>query len=128
MEKKCLNAPGGAPALGPYSHAVAAGELLFVSGQGPFATDGSGAIDGSFEDEVRHTLTNLKTVLEECGSSMENVVKTMVFLVDMDRFKDFNAIYAEFFPENCPARSCVQAARLPGDIRVEVEAIAILNS
>lgn len=128
MNKECKTAPGGPPALGPYSHAVAAGDLLFVSGQGPFARDGSGALKGEFADETRATLENLKTVLEECGSGLNRVVKTTVFLTDMARFKEFNSIYAEYFAENPPARSCIQAAALPGGIHVEVEAIALLNN
>lgn len=126
MNKECRTAPSGPPALGPYSHAVAAAGMLFVSGQGPFARDGSGLIKGDFGDEARATMENLKTVLEECGSALDRVVKTTVFLTDMGRFKEFNAIYAEYFGENPPARSCIQAAALPGGIRVEVEAVALL--
>ena len=127
MKKKCKTAPTGPPALGPYSHAVAAGDFLFVSGQGPFARDGSGLVKGSFEDEARATLENLKTVLEECGSGLKRVVKTTVFLTDMAKFKEFNGIYAEYFDTEPPARSCIQAAALPGGIQVEVEAVAILK-
>lgn len=127
MKKKCKTAPNGPPALGPYSHAVAAGEMLYVSGQGPFARDGSGVIEGEFAEEVRATLENLKTVLEECGSSLKRVVKTTVFLTDMARFKEFNGIYEEYFADEPPARSCIQAAALPGGIRVEVEAVALLK-
>lgn len=127
MQKNCRTAPNGPPALGPYSHSVAAGDFLFVSGQGPFSRDGAGAVKGSFESEARATLENLRTVLEDCGSSMKNVVKTTVFLTDMGRFKEFNAVYAEYFPEDPPARSCIQAAALPGGIQVEVEAIALLK-
>ena len=127
MKKKCKTAPSGPPALGPYSHAVAAGDFLFVSGQGPFARDGSGLVRGDFEAEARATLENLKTVLEECGSSLKRVVKTTVFLTDMGRFKEFNGIYAEYFGEDPPARSCIQAAALPGGINVEVEAVALLK-
>lgn len=127
MEKKCVTAPNGPPAMGPYSHAVSAGELLFISGQGPFARDGSGLVRGSFEEETRATLDNLKLVTEECGSSLERIVKTTVFLADMKRFPEFNAIYGEYFSENPPARSCIQAGALPGGIQVEVEAVAILG-
>lgn len=127
MKKSCKTAPSGPPALGPYSHAVAAGDFLFVSGQGPFARDGSGLVKGEFADEARATLENLKVVLEECGSGLRQVVKTTVFLTDMARFKEFNGIYAEYFDEAPPARSCIQAAALPGGIRVEVEAIALLK-
>lgn len=126
MEKRCIIAPNAAPAGGPYSHAVAVGNLLFVSGQAPLARDGSGYVKGTFEEEVRLTLDNLKTVLEDSGSGMQHVVKTQVFLDDMDRFKDFNAIYAEYFPENPPARTCISPARIPLNMQVEIEAIAVL--
>lgn len=127
MSKQCMTAPSGPPALGPYSHAVAAGGFLFVSGQGPFARDGSGVLAGEFEAQARATLENLKVVLEECGSDLGSVVKTTIFLSDMATFKEFNGIYAEYFDENPPARSCVQAAALPAGILVEVEAVALLQ-
>jgi len=126
MEKRCLNAPGGPPAAGPYSHAVAVGNLLFVSGQVSLAQDGSGPVLGSFEIEARQMLDNLKVILEECGSGLEHVVKTTVFLSDMDRFGELNAIYSEYFEESKPARSCVQVARLPLNFQCEIEAIALL--
>lgn len=126
MAKECIFAPNGAPAVGPYSHAVVAGGLLFVSGQGPMARDGSGPVRGTFEEEARRTLDNLQAIIEDAGATLMDVVKTTVFLADMDRFKTFNTIYAEYFPSNPPARTCIQAGRLPGDIQVEIEAIALL--
>lgn len=125
MEKKCLIAKNGPPAVGPYSHAVRVGQLLFVSGQGPFNRDGSGPIQGSFEEQVRYTLENLKVVLNDCGSDLSLVVKTTVFLVDMGLFSEFNRIYKEYFPTEPPARSCVEVSNLPGGIMVEIEAVAI---
>lgn len=125
MPKVCLDAPNGAPVAAPYSTAVSAAGLLFISGQGPMARDGSGVVPGTFEEEARLTLDNLKIVLEDVGSDLEHVVKTTVFLADMERFAEFNAIYTEYFPENFPARTCIQAGRLPLDFQVEVEAIAI---
>jgi len=128
MEKHCIVSPNGPPAAGPYSHAVAAGNLLFVSGQGPFARDGSGYTPASFEAEVRLTLDNLKTVLEDAGSGLDKVVKTSVFLADMGNFGAFNGVYKEYFVSGQPARTCVQTARLPLNIQVEIEAIALLPS
>ena len=127
MDKRCLSSPNAPAALGPYSHAVAAGDFLFVSGQGPLAPDGSGVVGGPFENQVRQTLSNLKTILEDCGSGLDKVVKVTVFLADMSQFSAFNEIYKEYFVADCPARSCVQAARLPLDTQVEVEAIALLR-
>lgn len=126
MEKRCFNAAGAPPAAGPYSHAVAAGNLLFVSGQVSLAPDGSGPIRGSFEIEARRMLDNLKIILEECGSGLEHVIKTTVFLKDMERFGELNAIYSEYFGEAKPARSCVEVARLPANFQCEIEAIALL--
>jgi 2-iminobutanoate/2-iminopropanoate deaminase len=128
MQKRCIHAPNAAPAAGPYSHAVAAGNLIFVSGQGPMARDGSGVVRGSFEEEAHRTLENLKVLLEDAGSGMDQVVKTTVFLSDMDNFGAFNTIYSEYFSENAPARTCIQAGRLPLDIQVEIEAVALLTT
>lgn len=127
MKKTCHVAKSAPAALGPYSHAVSYNGLLFVSGQVALHPDGTPCRD-SFEAEALRALENLKTVVEECGSSLDRVVKTMIFLADMDDFQAFNAIYAEFFKEQCPARSCMQAARLPANFRVEIEAIAALDT
>ncbi len=126
MKKRCIFAPHGPAAAGPYSHAVAAGNLLFVSGQAALAPDGSGRRTGSLEEEVRQTLDNLKAILEDAGSGMEYVVKTTVYLADINDFGEMNTIYQEYFSKNPPARTTVQAARLPLDFRVEVEAVALL--
>lgn len=122
MSKQCIIADGAPPALGPYSHAVRTGNLLYLSGQGPFTAEGPQK--GTLESETRQTFDNIIAVLASQNLTLEHVVKTLVFLDDMDNFKAFNAIYKEYFPENPPARSCVQAARLPGDIQVEIEVIA----
>ncbi len=125
MSKRCIIARNAPPAVGPYSHAVAAGPFVFVSGMGPFRKEG-GVLEENFEAQVRLTLDNLKTVLEEAGSGLAQVVKTTVYVVDMNEFPILNAIYQEYFPEDFPARTTIQASRLPKDIRVEVDAIAML--
>lgn len=127
LEKRCITAAGAPPAIGPYSHAVAAGNLLFLSGQIPLAPDGSGAVLGTVEEQSRLALSNMQTVLEEAGSSLDLVVKAMVFLTDMDDFAAFNAIYEEFLGDSRPARSCVAVSQLPAGVRVEVEVIALLK-
>jgi 2-iminobutanoate/2-iminopropanoate deaminase len=124
MTKRCVNATGGPPAKGPYSHAVIAGNLVFVSGQGPFTADG--VAYGSLEEETRKVFENLEKVLEATGCTLKDVVKITAFLADMDSFAEFNAIYQEYFPSEPPARSCIQAGRLPLDIKVEIEAVALL--
>ena len=126
MEKRCISAPNGPPAQGPYSHAVAAGNLLFVSGQGPVSPDGKGLKRGTVQEEARLALSNLQAILEDSGSGLEHVVKVNAYLSDMDDFGAFNEVYKEFFKQDFPARTCIQAGRLPFDIKVEVEAVALL--
>ncbi len=125
MERYPLVSKNGPPAVGPYSHAVKVGNLLFISGQGPFKRDGSGPLKASFSEEVEYTIENLKIILEEFGSSLENVIKVTVFLTDMTKFSEFNEIYKRYFSGNYPARSCVGVKELPGGISVEIEAIAL---
>ena len=127
MTKRIPKLPGIPTPKAPYSPAVAAGNLLFVSGQVAMKADGSGPLrGGSVQDEARMVLDNLKTVLEAAGTSLDNVVKVLAFLSNMDDFGAFNEVYKEYFPTNPPARSCIQAGRLPFDFQVEVEAIAVL--
>lgn len=117
------NAPG---AIGPYSQAVKAGSLLFVSGQLPLDPDTSTMAEDVAE-QTKQSLTNAKAIVEAAGGTMADVVKTTVFLADMNDFAAMNAVYATFFPEGaCPARSAVQVARLPKDAKVEIEVIANL--
>ncbi len=126
MSKICIQAKAAPPALGPYSHAVVAGDFLFLSGQGAIAPDGSGIKHGTVEEETHLTFSNIKAVLDEVGATLKDVVKVMVFLTDMDNFSAFNKVYKEYFPEDPPARSCIEAARLPGDMQVEIEVVALL--
>lgn len=126
--KKTIIATKDAPAaIGPYSQGVSAsGRMVFASGQIPIDPATGSISGGDIALQARQSLTNLKAVLAAGGATLENVVKTTVFLADMNDFADMNAVYAEFFPENAPARSAVQVARLPKDVRVEIEAIAII--
>ena len=119
------NAPA---AIGPYSQAiVASGQFVFSAGQLPIDPS-TGAIDGSdIESQSRRALRNLICVLEAAGAGTETVVKTTVFLADMNHFAAFNAVYAEFLGTSLPARSAVQVARLPKDALVEIEAIALVR-
>ena len=115
---------GATPALGPYSAGVRFGDLIFVSGQIP--TDANGALPEGIEAQTRQSIENVRTVLENAGSDLRHVVKTTVFLKNMDDFAAVNAIYAEYFDgEVKPARSCIQAAKLPKDMPLEIEAIAV---
>lgn len=116
---------GATPALGPYSAGVAVGNLVFVSGQIP--TDANGVLPEGIRAQARQSILNVKAVLEAGGSDLEHVVKTTVFLRDMEDFAAVNEVYAEYFcGEVQPARSCVQAARLPKDMPLEIEAIGVV--
>ncbi len=114
--------PKAPSAIGPYVQAQAAGNLVFVSGQ--LGMDLSGNLPATFAEQARNALNNLRAILEAAGTGMPQVVKTTVFLSDLANFVEFNGIYAEYFKDPCPARSCFQVARLPKDALVEVEAIA----
>jgi 2-iminobutanoate/2-iminopropanoate deaminase len=124
MERKVVSTADAPQAIGPYSQAIAIGDLVFCSGQIPLTPQGI-VVEGDITTQTRQVLTNLKYVLASASSSLEQVVKTTVFLADMGEFKAMNDVYTEFFPGAPPARSTVQVARLPRDVRVEIEAIAV---
>jgi len=127
MDKKVITSDKAPKAIGPYSVAIRTGDLVFTSGQlGLDPTTGS-LVPGGIEAETRQALTNIRNVLADAGSGLDCVIKTIVFLKDMAEFAKMNAVYAEFFTENPPARSTVQAAALPKDGAVEIEAVAILQ-
>lgn len=113
------NAPA---AIGPYSQAIKVGNLLFTSGQIPI-NPATGEIPEGVEAQAEQALTNVKNLIEAAGASIDNVVKTTVFIKDMNDFAAINAIYAKYFTEPFPARSCVEVARLPKDVLLEVETI-----
>ncbi|MBS3753246.1 MAG: RidA family protein [Anaerolineales bacterium] len=126
-EKHVVEAKGAPQAIGPYSAAVKTDTMVFTAGQ--LGVDpGSGEFSsGDIQSQTRQALENLRAVLLAAGSSLTNVIKTTVFLRDMDEFKAMNEVYAEFFKEEYPARSAVQVARLPKDAAVEIEAVALLD-
>ena len=125
MDKKVIASDKAPKAIGPYSVAIRAGNLVFTSGQLGLDPQSGDLVVGGIEAETRQALTNLRHVLEDSGSGMQAVIKTTVFLKDMADFSRMNAIYAEFFAEKPPARSTVQVAALPKDGSVEIEAVAI---
>ncbi|MDI6781537.1 MAG: Rid family detoxifying hydrolase [bacterium] len=110
-----------------YSQAVAFKDMLFVSGQCPKDPETGELKHGNVEEQIRLTMENLKSVLNAGGSSLDNVLKVTVFLADINDFDIMNKIYKEYFPIDKPARSCIQAARLPFEIKVEIEAIAYIS-
>ncbi len=116
------NAP---KALGPYSQALKAGGFVFCSGQIPINPATNAVEAATVEDQTRQSISNLKNVLEKAGTSLAKVVKTTVFIKDMNDFAALNGVYAEMFGDTKPARSCVEVARLPKDVKVEIECIAL---
>jgi 2-iminobutanoate/2-iminopropanoate deaminase len=122
--KKVVRSDGAPAAVGPYSQAISSGNLIFCSGQLGLDPATGRLAGGSAKEQVRRCLLNLEAVLTAAGLSMSDVVKTTIFLVDMEEFKDVNEVYAAFFDECPPARSTVGVSSLPLGARVEVEAIA----
>ena len=113
-------------AVGPYSQAIAANGFVFASGQIPLDPATGTMVTGSVTIETTQVLNNLKAVLESAGSSLARVVKTTVYLKDMQSFEEMNKVYAQFFCDNPPARATIQVGKLPKDAAVEIEAIALL--
>jgi 2-iminobutanoate/2-iminopropanoate deaminase len=126
--KKIITSDKAPKALGPYSVANGWGNLIFTAGQLGLDPATNELAPGGIEAETRQALTNIKYVLEASGSCLENVLKTTVFLKDMNEFSRMNGVYAEFFKENFPARSAVQVAALPKGGAVEIETIAAINT
>ena len=124
-EKKIISTDKAPAAIGPYSQGTIAGNLIFVSGQIPFDSVAGKMVEGSITDQTEQSLKNVKAVVEAAGATLADVVKCTVFLKDMNDFSEMNKKYAEFFTENPPARAAVEVARLPKDVGVEIEAIAL---
>jgi len=120
-----IQTPNAPAAIGPYSQAVVVGDLLFTSGQIPLRPDGT-LNDGDITVQTTQVLSNLKAVIEAAGASLNKVVKTTVFLKNLDDFVPMNTVYGEVFGNHTPARSTVQVAKLPRDVLVEIEAIVSL--
>lgn len=124
MEKEVITSKKAPVAIGPYSPALKVGNLIFASGQLPINPKTGKMIEGDIEAQARMALDNLKAVLEPYSISMENIVKTTIFLKDMNNFARVNKVYAQYFKEKFPARSCIEVSRLPKDADIEIEAIA----
>ena len=113
-------------AIGPYSQGIRAGNMLFVSGQGHLDPETGTLVAGDVAAETRRVMDNIGAILKAGGASFDNVVRTTVYLADMNDFAAMNAVYGEYFAAPAPARTTIQAARLPRDLRVEIDVIAIL--
>ena len=124
MSKKAINTEKAPKAIGPYSQAIQVGNLVYTSGQLPINPTTGAFPEGGIKEQTRQSLCNIQAILEEAGLTMSNVVKTTVFLADMNDFADMNAIYAEFFTQPYPARSAVAVKTLPKNALVEIEVVA----
>ena len=122
--KKVICTAKAPSAIGPYSQAIQVGNLVYTSGQIPIDPATGNFVDGGIKEQTRQSLLNVKAILEEAGMTMEQVVKTTVFMADMNDFADMNAVYATFFSEPYPARSAVAVKTLPKGALVEIEVVA----
>lgn len=124
--KKIISTDKAPAAIGPYSQAIEVNNMIYTSGVIP-VNPATGEIPEGIEAQATQAISNLAALLEESGTSTDNVVKTTVFIKEMDDFAKVNAVYAQYFTNSYPARSCVEVARLPKDVLIEIEAIAIKN-
>jgi 2-iminobutanoate/2-iminopropanoate deaminase len=127
MSLEKVNTKKAPAAVGPYSQAMKAGDFVYVSGQLPMNPETGEMVSGSIKEQTRQSLENAKAILKEAGTSLENVVKTTVFLQNMSDFADMNSVYAEFFTDHKPARAAVEVAKLPLDADVEIQMVAYLK-
>jgi 2-iminobutanoate/2-iminopropanoate deaminase len=123
--KEIISTEKGPKAIGPYSQAVRANGFVFISGQGALDPASGALVEGGIAEQTARALENLKGIVEAAGSSLEHAVKLTVFLKDMNDFAAMNEVYARYFPKNRPARTTVEVARLPRDLRVEIDLIAL---
>lgn len=126
MNREVITTTKAPAAIGPYSQAIKCGNLVFTSGQIPLDPVTGELVSGDVRTQTRQVLENLQAVLSAAGSSLEKVIKTTVFIKDMNDFSAINEVYAAFFTQAPPARSTVEVARLPKDVRVEIEAIGLI--
>jgi 2-iminobutanoate/2-iminopropanoate deaminase len=124
--RRAITAAAGAPAIGPYSAALAVGRLVFLSGQIPLTAEGT-LVGVDIRDQATQVLENMRGLLAAAGTDFAHVAKTTIYLADMADFAVVNEIYARYFSEPYPARATVQVARLPRDVKVEIDAIAVLD-
>jgi 2-iminobutanoate/2-iminopropanoate deaminase len=123
--KKIISTAAAPAAIGPYSQANQFANLVFTSGQIPLIPETMEIVAGGIDEQSEQVMKNLMAVLKEAQASAETVIKTTCYIKDMNDFAAFNAVYGQYFPENAPARCCIEVARLPKDVLIEVDAIAI---
>lgn len=122
--KKVISTPKAPAAIGPYSQAIEINDMIFTSGIIPINPANGTLVDGVIEEQTKQVFDNMKGLLEDAGSSLDKIIKTTVFIKNMNDFSRINEVYASYFTGDFPARSCVEVARLPKDVLIEVEAIA----
>ncbi len=128
MQKDIISTSKAPQAIGPYSQAVRFDNLLFISGQIPLEPESGEIVKGDIKAQTKQILENLKGILTAGGSSLDNVLRTTIFLTDLEDYADVNKMYAQFFEKSMPARSTVQVSRLPMEVRIEIDAIAGINT
>lgn len=126
--KELVTAPGAAKAIGPYSPALKVGNLLFLSGSIPLDPVSGQLVEGGIVEQTRRVMENIKALLAAAGGDFPNIARTTVFMVDLGEFAQMNEVYASYFTAPYPARSTVQVAKLPRDVRVEIDVIAVLSA
>jgi len=125
--KELVTAPGAAKAIGPYSPALKVGQMLFLSGSIPLDPVSGQLVEGGIKEQTTRVMENIKALLAAAGAGFNNVARTTVFMVDLGEFAAMNEIYASYFTAPYPARSTVQVVKLPRDVRVEIDVIAVLS-
>ncbi len=128
MQKNIISTNKAPQAIGPYSQAVQFNNLLFISGQIPLEPESGEILKGSIKEQTKQILENLNAILIAGGSTLDNVLRTTVFLVNLEDYASVNEMYAEYFEKSMPARSTVQVSRLPMDVQIEIDAIAGINT
>ncbi|ACK42610.1 MULTISPECIES: RidA family protein [Dictyoglomus] len=123
--KEIISTSKAPSAIGPYSQGIKVGNMVFISGQIPIDPDTGNVVEGGIKEQTKRVLENVKAILESIGGSLNNVVKTTVFMVDLEEFSEMNEVYKEYFPNNPPARSTIQVSALPKNVKIEIEAIAV---
>ncbi|MGR3292400.1 MAG: RidA family protein [Candidatus Scalindua sp.] len=128
MQKNIISTNKAPQAIGPYSQAVRFNNLLFISGQIPIEPKSGEIVKGNIKEQTKQILENLNGILTAGGSSLNNVLRTTIFLTNLEDYTDVNEMYAQFFDKSMPARSTVQVSRLPMDVQIEIDAIAGINT
>jgi len=127
MNRKVVQTENAPKAIGPYSQGIISRGMLFTAGQIPVNPETGKIISNNFEHQVRQVLENIKAVVEEAGSNLTDIIKLTVYLIDLDNFQILNKVFSEYFDSEPPARAAIQVARLPLDVQVEIDAIAVVK-